>query len=494
MQAKSDMQRGWEFASNVIGANMASESAHIYVEKVEKAIEELRTNLLKISTGYTDEQLGGFAAEAWHAGTFNVNAAAAGSKSIATAGQPGTNGALARNNYASVDVRVTKADGSTIDYSLKYDSNYKSTAKEQSRPNTNSDTLKYGDQIPVVPSNQYEDVKQYSDNRANNDKTPEPWRKGFRHTADKATKTVSDGEINSDPLSKDGSVELARERRKNDIDLEKRGVTVNNKITSAYIMKQATKAGLSAAVITMIMQTAPEIFKAIDYLIKNGEIDINQIKRVGTKAISSSAEGFLRGSVACTLQIMCEKGAFGAALKGIDPTFIGTAVALTIETIKNSILVAAGEMQPREMGAALVDSIIISGGYVVSMKIGSAIGGLIVQAIGFELPVVGYLLGSLIGTAFSVVYNIGKKKLISFCVDTGFTCFGLVEQDYQLPEEILKEMGIDTIPISRAEVSHAEIGRTQIGSSLQHVNYETIDLKLVKRGIIGVNKVGYVIG
>ena len=46
--------------------------------------------------------------------------------------------------------------------------------------------------------------------------------------------------------------------------------------------------------------------------------------------------------------------------------------------------------------------------------------------------------------------------------------------------------------ISRAEVSHAEIGRAQIGNSLQRINYETIDLKMVKRGIIGVNKVGYV--
>jgi hypothetical protein len=38
----------------------------------------------------------------------------------------------------------------------------------------------------------------------------------------------------------------------------------------------------------------------------------------------------------------------------------------------------------------------------------------------------------LIGTSFCVIYNIGKKKLISFCVDTGFTCFGLVEQNYEL--------------------------------------------------------------
>lgn len=493
MQSKTDMQRGWEFASNIIGANASSEAAHIYVAKVEKAIEELRTNLEKISAGYTDEQLGGFAAEAWHAGTFNVNAAVGGSKSVAEAGQPGTNGALARNNYASVDVRVTKADGSTIDYGLKYDSNYKSTAKEQSRPNPDSNTLKYADQEPVVPAEQLEDIKRYSAGRANDDRTPEPWRKGYKHTAEHASDRVSDGKVTSDPLTKDDSVELARERRKGEINLEKRGITANNKITSAYIMKQATKAGLSAAVITMIMQTAPEIFKAIDYLIKNGEIDIHQVKRVGTKAVTSSAEGFLRGAVACTLQIMCEKGAFGAALKGIDPIFIGTAVALTVETIKNSILVAAGVMQPREMGAALVDSIVISVGYVVSMKIGSAIGGLIGQAIGFELPVVGYLLGSLVGTAFSVVYNIGKKKLISFCADTGFTCFGLVEQDYQLPEEILKQMGIDTIPVSRAEVSHIEISRERVRNSIQHVNYETVGFKFVKRGIIGVNKVGYVL-
>lgn len=53
-------------------------------------------------------------------------------------------------------------------------------------------------------------------------------------------------------------------------------------------------------------------------------------------------------------------------------------------------------------------------------------------------------------SSVAVVYNIGKKKLISLCVEAGFTCFGLVEQDYELPEEILR------------------------------------------RGIIGVNKIGYV--
>ena len=60
------------------------------------------------------------------------------------------------------------------------------------------------------------------------------------------------------------------------------------------------------------------------------------------------------------------------------------------------------------------DSVIVSSGFLVGQKIGIAIGTLL----NFQVPVVGYLIGSLIGTAFSVVYQIGKKKLISFCVDS----------------------------------------------------------------------------
>ena len=160
-----------------------------------------------------------------------------------------------------------------------------------------------------------------------------------------------------------------------------------------------------------------------------------------------------------------------------------------IQTVKNSILVAAGKMSTQQMGAAFVDTVVISGGYLV----GAHIGGIIGQALGFELPVVGYLLGSLIGTSFCVIYNIGKKKLISFCVDTGFTCFGLVEQNYELPEDVLHEMGVETIPIPRTQVERVDVPRTQVrGIGVDTAEYETIDITLLRRGVIGVNKIGYV--
>ena len=77
-------------------------------------------------------------------------------------------------------------------------------------------------------------------------------------------------------------------------------------------------------------------------------------------------------------------------------------------------------------------------------------------------------------------------------MDTGFTCFGLVEQDYTLPEEVLRDMGIDFTPITRTEVSHTNVNRTQLASGAQHAAIDTIDIKVLRRGIIGVNRVGYV--
>lgn len=141
------------------------------------------------------------------------------------------------------------------------------------------------------------------------------------------------------------------------------------------------------------------------------------------------------------------------------------------------------------MGAAFVDTVVISGGYLV----GAHIGGIIGQTLGFELPIVGYLLGSLIGTSFSVIYQIGKKKFISFCVDTGFTCFGLVEQSYELPDDVLNELGIETIQIPRTRVEKIDIPRTNVlAANINKTEYETIDITVLRRGVIGVNKIGYI--
>lgn len=131
----------------------------------------------------------------------------------------------------------------------------------------------------------------------------------------------------------------------------------------------------------------------------------------------------------------------------------------------------------------------VSSGYLVGMKIGGAI----TQALCPQLPGVSYAIGSLLGCSLAVVYNIGKKKLISFCVDTGFTCFGLVEQNYELPEEVLQEMGVHYIPVPRTEVQRTDVSRTSTAVQINTSDYETIDITVLRRGVIGVNRIGYVI-
>lgn len=77
-------------------------------------------------------------------------------------------------------------------------------------------------------------------------------------------------------------------------------------------------------------------------------------------------------------------------------------------------------------------------------------------------------------------------------MDTGFTCFGLVEQNYELPDEVLHELGVETIPILRTRVERADIPRMQASvSSISKSEYETIDITVLRRGMIGVNKIGY---
>ena len=76
-------------------------------------------------------------------------------------------------------------------------------------------------------------------------------------------------------------------------------------------------------------------------------------------------------------------------------------------------------------------------------------------------------------------------------MDTGFTCFGLVEQNYEIPEKVLNEMGIHTIQVPRTEVKRMDIECIHTHNLISTVNYETINITMLKRGIIGVNKVGY---
>ena len=481
MQSKTEMQQGWEFAAGIMGADIAARIGREYVSTVEKAIKQLEDNInnhryKNLGIG----QLQGYMFEEWGAGTFNVDAVAADSTDRASV--------LHSTLKDSIDIQLDSGEA----YSAKSYATAEKTAKAQGRFNPESGSASYHDQGRFVPSDQLSDAKATAHHEAlKNQLTRSDVSDAYTEAESRLTDTIKNEEgVSSKSVTRKELEDIARKSKDQKFNAEDHGITVDSAIKTEYLLKQALKVGYTTAAITVVFQLVPEIYKVIDFLIKHGKIDIQQIKRMGTKGISAGAEGFLRGSISSSMLIMCEKGVIGEAFKSINPNVLGTVVALVMQTVKNSILVAAGKMSTQQMGTAFVDTVVVSGGYLL----GAHIGGIIGQVLGFELPVVGYLLGSLIGTSLCVIYNIGKKKLISFCVDTGFTCFGLVEQNYELPDSVLQELGVETIPIPRTQIERIDIPRVQTSiTGINKSEYETIDIRMLRRGVIGVNKIGYVL-
>ena len=485
MQGKSDLQQGWEFAAAILGADSAANIGEDYVHAIEVAIKQLEDNInnhqyRNLGIG----QLQGYMLEEYAAGTFNVDAAAFGSKDFASV--------LHSTEKDSVDIQLNSGDA----YSAKSYATAEKTAKAQARYNPKTGYASYQEQGRLVPSDQLEVAKQTAHfEKLRNKPIRENVSKAYGDTEKYLTDKVENYEgVKSKEVSRRELEKISQESKKQDFLADRHGVTVENAIKPEYMLKQALKAGYTTATITVALQLAPEIYKAIDYLIKNGKLDLNQIKQMGEKGISAGAEGFLRGAISSSLFVMCKSGVLGEVFKSVNPTFLGTFCALVLHTVKNSILVAAGKMTMKQMGEAFTDFVVVSGGYLVGAKIGAKIGEVILKVLRFKFPVLGYLLGSLIGTSFCVVYKIGKKKLISFCVDSGFTCFGLVEQNYELPENVLHEMGVKTIPIPRTKIDTIDIPKVNIDKSeIIRTDYETINLTVLRRGVIGVNQIGYIV-
>lgn len=83
---------------------------------------------------------------------------------------------------------------------------------------------------------------------------------------------------------------------------------------------------------------------------------------------------------------------------------------------------------------------------------------------------------------------------MSFFVDTGFTMFGLVNQDYTLPEEVMKRIGIHVFQYDEFEYQQFEVNKFEPKQfEPKRFNYSTIDMCFLRRGVIGVSQIGYII-
>lgn len=479
-----NFREGYHFFQKYSADSIGVFEGEKYIEDVNSEITKLVKDLNKFKNNKASiDTLKGDVAEFWHAGTFNINSAINKSKIRVQVDRS--------NAFGSVDISGINFEEK---FGLKYYKDGASSAKQQSKSiferfneyksqggkdnidiylenrGYNIDTVLndpvYSGQHRVIPTEQMEEAVAWLTRKIEKESKTRPEQVGrYKETLRLLTDRLRD---------KEGNV-ISEELHLNTEEL----------IKYSDILKQAYKAGLTSATISMILKVAPGVLNALIYLIKTGEIDKEQFEKVGFAAVTGAGEGFIRGTISAAITASCKAGLCGNTLKIIDPSIIGAVTTFTMNTMKNCYKVSIGEMSRRHVTSEMIEEMFIT---TCALTVGSISQSFI------EIPVLGYMLGSFVGSlAGSIIYSSVYTPVISFCIDTGFTMFGLVEQDYKLSEEILKKIGIEIFEYDKFNYNKFELEQFEVSNFSQEV-FEPANFNFIflRRGVIGVNCIGYV--
>lgn len=504
-------KEGYEFFESHAGNFSGIAISEEYVTTINKEIDTLLKDINKFKgSGALIDTLKGDVAEFWHADTFNIKAAVNDSAHRMEVERS--------HKFASVDI---KGKNFKANYGLKYYKTGIESAKQQAKSfferfkeyqksggkdsldkfladrNITDDTLLsdpiYSGQQRLIPSDQLKEATEWLQKKIAKEQTIRPEEvKRYKETLDLLTDKVKDSKGNeSIALTEAESRKLAQLAKEGDTTAEELHLTTEELVEFKNVLNRSFKAGLTAATITMVLKAAPEVYKAIDYLIKTGEIDEEQFRKAGMAAVSGSAEGFIRGSISAALTASCQSGLLGASLKSVDPTVIGMVTVLVMDTMKNSYKVATGEMTRYQMTNELVKTMFTS---ACSLAMGA-----LAQVVLFEVPginIIAFMLGSFLGAVIgSFTYSFAYKPAISFCVENGFTMFGLVNQDYELPEDVIREIGIEIFDYEEFEYNQFEVASFEFDEFIPDTfEPETFTTTFLRRGVIGISEIGYIAG
>lgn len=417
-------REGYDFFAKSVGVTRAALQGDQYVNLVEHEISRLVQNLHGEfeGTNVIIDKAKGFAAEYWHAGTYNVNAALKGSANRAIVDT------VNRDKLGFPDIVPSEGNNALKAAGLKYYYNGEKSAKEQAmslfeRYNKYVSEAKkrgnepasfeaykqkapemgmydplYGGQTRIIPKEQLEEACAFLKRQIATKSQGKPEQvKRYQDTLNLIQDRLRDNNgIESIPLSKNDAEEIARVAKEGRFDPKEFGLSPEKLMTSEYIKTQAIQAGLSAAAITVALKTAPEIVKGIRHLVETGEVDRKQLERTGLIALSSGAEAFLRGMVSAAVTISCKSGLWGKTLTSVSPLAVGGIVVFAFDAIKGVSAVAISKKDGQQFKKEIAEE--------AFSTTGAIIGG---SALNVVIPGVGYMIGTLLGSALgSYAYHI----------------------------------------------------------------------------------------
>lgn len=518
-----------------------SDSAAKTCSEIKKEIQNMLDSLNSDVYG-SKKRLGtlqGDMAEYYFTRIFNLKAKASGSLYRADV--------LRSTELGSVDVVIYKTDvhgnaipGTATPYSLKYYKSGKGAASQQARSfggeyratlsrkmksdpsitpenykfddflkehdldnkGISEETLLYGDQVRLIPKAKMTSAKKSLADLIKKETNAER-RQNLQKVYDLITDIMNspDGKVGDIKLTRTKSEEIARAARKGNLDMDKLGLGFDDVLTNRIIWEKSLKTGYISACITLAIDLAPQLIDIIQQLIEKGFINEGSFDLGG--GLNDAASSFVVGTLTSAITFHASRESL---LSSITPEMISfmvmmcyTSIATTIKGYKNNFPENVIASQLIQNGYVLTWTYV--GASLIGPEIAKGVGYLIGEAIGtvgnLAIPIVSQLLGTLIGAvigglSYKWLYNLS----ISLCVEKGYTFFGLVKQDYTIPEPLHKFLINDCINLKKEVISD---GISLDSIQLNPITEEPIGhgeriLKMIlERQVVGINQIAYVI-
>ena len=505
--AQKAFASGYVAFERMQGASIGAQNASDYVSSVDEACQILENDINQFKGFETDvKQLKGDVGEFSHADIFNINAALRQSSFKAVVDRS--------HDYASPDIRIKQGDRIIENYGLKYLRDARSTANAQAisqfqrfceykaesgnedlsfeaflekRGMSPEDVLQndpiYTGQTRIIPADQRKEAIAYLRYKIAKEKLIRPEQvKRYQDTLDHLQSRLKapDGTESND-ITTEEAIAKARHAKEGSYRASDDGFTTQDLIQFEHILKQGLKSGTSAAVITLVLKLVPDLYRILDEMIVKGYIDVEELKNAGFSTLSASATSFIRGFVSASLTTACKSGIISEAAKSISPGVIAGLTVILMNTASDFIKLKKGKITKGELSYNLSRTI-----FVTSCAIGL---GSLTQLL-IPLPFA-YLLGNFVGSVVATfVFTPLDSLVMSFCIYSGFTFFGLVEQNYVLPDEVIKELGVDVFAYERYFPIDSSFDKFQPDTfTIDDAHNDMIHI--LRRGVISVHRIGY---
>lgn len=442
-----EFKEAFKETSKSIGAMIGAKEGDEYIDRVNAAINKVIEDLHERGEVYKNnpiESRAGFLFEEWIAGTFNIDATVKGRDDISAK-------TLKQNKPGDIEFN-------TPEISLLVE------AKTYRNPEATGNALddpKYISMPKLVTHDQLPHIQKTDT---------------YDH--------IEVGGIKSTPIDRDDLIQMSREINNENFNAEKYGITKANYVEFGDIINNSVDAGTNAALLSAAFQVTPKVASCVYDLVKHGSINKDELKKAGENAATGFVRGAICGSIAASLTTSAQMGYLGNSMISTDPSYISAATVIAYNATGRAIKLYKNEIGVREFGEACLRDT-----FLVSLSVG---GGTLGQAI-IPIPIVGWTIGSFVGGVLGNMLLGGKTKYVTSnyfavdCISNVVIIKPVIKQNYKIPPEVLKQAGYNIFKTRDFSIKKFEPKKFKI----KQFQAKSINIRVMKRGLIGVNTIGY---